>query len=60
MNAATKVVAKRKPEKNSGFERESGTHDLCDAGAVLYQCALSSQLLDILRVCDIHVPVKDE
>ena len=33
---ATKAVAKRKPEKNSGLN-EIRTHDLCDTGAVLYQ-----------------------
>ena len=31
-----KQVAKRKPEKNSGLNGIR-THDLCDAGAVLYQ-----------------------
>ena len=34
---ATKAVAKRKPEKNSGLNGIQ-THDLCDTGAVLFQC----------------------
>ena len=32
------VIAKRKPEQNSGLNGIR-THDLCDTGAVLYQWA---------------------
>ena len=55
---ATKAVAKRKPEKNSGLNGIRA-HDLCDAAAVLYQLSYQANWeLVILWVR--NIPVKDE
>ena len=54
-----KQLRKESLKKNSGLNGNR-THDLCDAGAVLYRTDLSQANRELLILRVRNIPVKDE
>ena len=59
VNFPTYAVGKKKPEKNQGFNGTQ-THDLCDAGAMLYQLSYEAAHWEQGFQLSLCLPVRSE